>query len=62
MGWHRRSGYRRGSLVKTAMFRYKIIIGRRLLARTLCNQKSEARIGVLSQTFSTSEFAPMGSK
>ena len=33
------------SLVETAMFRYKIIIGRRLQARTLSNQKTEAKIG-----------------
>ena len=39
IGWHRRSP------VETAMFRYKTIIGRRLHARTLLNQKTEARIG-----------------
>ena len=43
--WQRRSGYCRRSLVETAMFRYKTIIGRRLHARTLPNQKTEARIG-----------------
>jgi hypothetical protein len=32
------------SLVETAMFRYKTI-GRRLQARTLSNQKTEAKIG-----------------
>src|ERR1700684_3505418 len=45
IGWQRRSGYDRRSLVETAMYRYKIIIGRRLHARTLSNQKAEARIG-----------------
>jgi len=45
MGWQRRSGYNRRSLVETAMFRYKTIIGRRLQARTLSNQKTEAKIG-----------------
>jgi hypothetical protein len=45
MGWQRRSGYNRRSLVETAMFRYKTIIGRRLQARTLPNQKTEAKIG-----------------
>jgi hypothetical protein len=45
MGWQRRSGYCRRSLVETAMFRYKIIIGRRPHARSLLNQKTEARIG-----------------
>jgi hypothetical protein len=43
--WQRRSGYCRRSLVDTAMFRYKTIIGRRLHARTLPNQKTEAKIG-----------------
>jgi hypothetical protein len=30
IGWQRRSGYGRRSLVETAMYRYKTIIGRRL--------------------------------
>jgi transposase len=45
MGWQRRSGYNRRSLAETAMFRYKTIIGRRLQARTLPNQRTEAKIG-----------------
>ena len=45
MGWQRRSGYSRRSLVETAMFRYKTIIGRRLHARNLPNQRTEAKIG-----------------
>ena len=45
IGWQRRSGYCKRSLVETAMFRYKTIIGRRLHARTLSNQKTEAKIG-----------------
>jgi transposase len=45
MGWQRRSDYNRRSLVETAMFRYKTIIGRRLQARTLSNQKTETKIG-----------------
>jgi transposase len=45
LGWQRRSGYGRRSLVETAMYRYKIIIGRRLHARTLPNQRIEAKIG-----------------
>src|SRR3982751_3303307 len=44
IGWQRRSGYGRRSLVETAMYRYKTIIGRRLHARTLPNQKTEAEI------------------
>jgi hypothetical protein len=44
-GWQRRSGYNRRSLVETGMYRYKTIVGRRLNARTLPNQRSEAKIG-----------------
>lgn len=44
IGWQRRSGYGRRSLVETAMYRYKTIIGRRLHARTLPNQRTEAKI------------------
>jgi transposase len=43
MGWQRRSGYNRRSLVETATFRNKTIIGRRLHARTLPNQRTEAK-------------------
>ena len=45
MGWQRRSGYYRQSLVETAMYRYKTIVGRRLRARTLPNQRTETKIG-----------------
>jgi transposase len=45
MGWQRRSGYNRRSLVETAIYRYKTIINRRLQVRTLPNQRTEARIG-----------------
>ena len=45
IGWQRRSGYGRRSLVETAMYRYKTIIGRRLYARILPNQRIEAKIG-----------------
>ena len=45
MGWQRRSGYNRRSLVEAAIYRYKTIISRRLQARTLPNQRTEARIG-----------------
>jgi DDE family transposase len=45
IGWQRRTEYGRRSLVETAMFRYKTIVGRRLRARSLSNQKSEAKIG-----------------
>jgi len=45
IGWQRRSGYNRRSLVETGMYRYKTIVGRRLDARTLPNQRTEAKIG-----------------
>ena len=45
IGWQRRSGYNRRSLVETAMYRYKTIIGRRLYARILSGQRVEAEIG-----------------
>jgi hypothetical protein len=45
MAWQRRSGYNRRSLVETAIYRYKTIINRRLQARTLPNQRIEAKIG-----------------
>jgi hypothetical protein len=45
MGWQRRLGYNPRSLIETAMFRYKTIIGRRLRARTLPKQRTEAKIG-----------------
>ena len=45
MGWQRRSGYNRRSLIETAMFRYKTIVGRRLHARILPNQRTGSKIG-----------------
>jgi hypothetical protein len=45
MAWQRRSGCSRQSLIETAMFRYKTIIGRTLQAQTLSEQKTEAKIG-----------------
>ena len=45
MSWQRSSGYNRRSLVETAMFRYKTVIGRRLQARNLSHQRTEAKVG-----------------
>ena len=45
MSWQRSSGYNRRSLVETAVYRYKTIIGRKLHARTLPNQRTEAKLG-----------------
>ena len=44
IAWQRSSGYSRRSLVETAMYRYKTIIGRRLHARILSSQRTEANI------------------
>jgi hypothetical protein len=43
MAWQKAVGYSKRSLEETVVFRYKAIIGRRLRARTLAAQKSEAR-------------------
>jgi hypothetical protein len=40
--WQRRSGYNRRSLVETAIYRYKTIIGRRRYARILSGRQVEA--------------------
>jgi transposase len=45
IGWQRSSGYNRRSLAENAVYRYKTIIGLRLHARTLPNQRAEAKIG-----------------
>ena len=45
MGWQKAVGYGRRSLGETAVFRPKAIIGRRLRARTLPGQKTEAKVG-----------------
>jgi hypothetical protein len=44
IAWQRSSGYSRWSLVETAMYCYKTIIGRRLRARVLPNRRTEAKI------------------
>jgi hypothetical protein len=42
--WKQESGYHRRSLAETAMFRFKVIFGNTLSARTLPRQITEARI------------------
>jgi hypothetical protein len=44
MGWQRRSSYNRRSLVETAMYRYKTVVGRWLHARTLLNQRTRQNL------------------
>lgn len=43
--WKRESGYHRRSLSETGMFRYKVILGPQLQARSWQGQQVEARIG-----------------
>jgi hypothetical protein len=43
-GWERAVRYGQRSLVETALFRYKTLIGPRLRARTFPTQKSEAQM------------------
>jgi hypothetical protein len=38
-------GYNRRSFVETTMFRYEAVIGRRLHARTLTNQRTAPKVG-----------------
>ena len=42
--WAHELGYTQGSLVETAMYRYKAIIGRAMRGRTLASQKTEATL------------------
>jgi len=44
MGWQKAVGYGKRALGETAVFRYKVIIGRGLRARTLRSQKTETRV------------------
>jgi hypothetical protein len=45
LGWQKAVNYGRRSLGEVAMMRYKTVIGRRLHARTLPTQKTEAAAG-----------------
>jgi transposase len=45
LGWQKAVNYGRRSLGEVAMMRYKTVIGRRLHARTLLAQKTEAAVG-----------------
>ncbi len=44
--WQKETGYNRRSLVETAMFRYKTIVGACLRSRNFDSQKTEEKIGV----------------
>ena len=43
--WHLRSGFTKRSRVENVVYRYKVILGREMKARTLAGQRVEARIG-----------------
>lgn len=46
LAWQKSTGYNQRSRIETQMGRWKTVIGPKLQARTLDNQKTEARIGV----------------
>lgn len=46
MAWQKSTGYNQRSRVETQMGRWKTVIGPKLKARNLDNQKTEAKIGV----------------
>jgi hypothetical protein len=46
LGWQKRTGYGRRSLVETTIGRYKAIIGPGLRARNSAGQRSEVAVGV----------------
>jgi hypothetical protein len=43
--WHLQSGLSKRSRAENVVYRYKVIIGREMKARTLAGQRREARIG-----------------
>jgi hypothetical protein len=46
MAWQKSSGYNQRSCGETQMGRWKTVIGPKLKARTIENQRTEAKIGV----------------
>src|SRR4051812_3290763 len=62
MGWQKAVGYGKRSLVETAFYRYKVLIGRSLRARTLSAQKVEARIACTVTSRMTSLGMPVARK
>lgn len=46
MGWPKSSGYNQRSRIEVQMGRWKTVIGPKLKAKTLVNQRTEAAIGV----------------
>jgi hypothetical protein len=62
MGWQAVTGYGKRALVETAFYRYKILVGRSLRARTLSAQKVEARIACTVINRMTSLGMPVSQK
>ena len=62
MSWQAATGYGRRALVETAFFRYKVLIGRSLRARSLPAQKIEARIACAVLNRMTSLGMPVSRK
>jgi hypothetical protein len=48
--WYARSGYSRRSMVESAVYRYKTIIGRRMRSRGVAGQRVEVKLacGILN--------------
>ena len=42
--WHKRSGYSKRSMVENAMYRYKTIIGGRMMSHVLAGQRVEVQL------------------
>jgi transposase len=62
MGWQAVTGYGKRALVETAFYRYKVLIGRSLRARTLSAQKVEAWIACTVINRMTSLGMPVSQK
>jgi transposase len=62
MGWQAAAGYGKRALVETAFYRYTILIGLSLRARTLSAQKVEARIACKVINRMTSPGMPLSRK
>jgi hypothetical protein len=62
MGWQAVTGYGKRVLVETALYRYKVLIGRSLRARTLSAQKVETWIACAVINRMTSLGMPVSQK
>jgi hypothetical protein len=62
MGWQAATGIGKRALVETAIYRHKVLIGPSLRARTLSDQKVEARIAYAVINRMTSLGMPVSQK